>query len=255
MAGAPHKQKRSTSHKRRAVLHIGTEKTGTTTLQAALAGNRDHLRKEGVLFPQCLGPMNHTVLVAASLDDGVYDNTKAHILANKSIDEGRLRTRLQEDLDQEIRAAGDWHTLLISSELIHSRLHTSTEIDRLLSYFRDSVDEICVVAVIRRQDKLAVSRMSTAVRAGHSNFRHLLGDISAHVLRSLPDGRSADDMIYYYDYAALLKRFTNLLGTEAAKVHLYDEGSEGLDPMLMAYLKCQSFDPFGLVRMVPQGVV
>ncbi len=35
------------------ILHIGTDKTGTTTLQNFLAANRSALRQMGYVFPSC----------------------------------------------------------------------------------------------------------------------------------------------------------------------------------------------------------
>lgn len=36
-------------------LHIGTEKTGTTTLQSFLSKNRDALSKQGIIYPKSPG--------------------------------------------------------------------------------------------------------------------------------------------------------------------------------------------------------
>lgn len=223
---------RQASH-RRAILHVGTEKTGTTTLQNFLATNRRKLAGNGYFFPQSLGTSNHTVLVAASEDDGFSDNIKAHILAREKLTEAQLRRQLMERLDAEDRKAGAWHTLVISSELIHSRLHTESEIDRLLSFFRERVDEIVVVAALRRQDKLAVSRMSSAIRAGHQSFEQVFGDIGGYGFQTVPPGRDVDDHRFYYDYANLADRFARVLGDGAMHVHLYDDDGRRLDPIAM----------------------
>lgn len=216
--------------RRRAILHIGTEKTGTTSLQASLDRNRDALLRRGVLFPRCLGPVNHTVLVAAAQDDGYADRIKTHLLAQRNTTEAALRRTLADDLVREMEAASDWHTLVISSELIHSRLHTASEVDRLLSFFHDAVDEIVVMVVLRRQDKLAVSRFSTAVRSGLGDFDAVFWDIADHAFVRIPPGRSIDDMVHYYDFAVLIDRFAQVLGDAAMRVHLYEEDGTRLDP-------------------------
>ena len=218
-----------TTSRRRAVLHIGTEKTGSTSLQQLLASNRGVLRDAGVLYPLSAGSKNHTRLVAASLDDHVVDNTKAHIMAARSEDEPALRSNFCTDLLREMTEGPDWHTLLLSSELIHSRLHTPTEIDRLLSYFGDHVDEVHIIAVLRRQDKLAVSRFSTAIRAGHRGVDDIFEDIHAHAYVALSPHRHISDFEHYYDYAALLDRFKNHVTATNVHIWLYEDNGHKLD--------------------------
>ena len=65
---------------RRAIIHVGHEKTGTKSIQNFLIANNQSLKREGIIFPKSLGSGNHTRLVAAMLDLGVVDNIKAHIL-------------------------------------------------------------------------------------------------------------------------------------------------------------------------------
>lgn len=214
---------------RRAILHIGTEKTGSTFIQELLHLNRTRLRNAGIFFPRSFGPRNHTKLVAASQDPGYLDNIKAHLLAHTALDEAALAPRLASDFAREMAARGPWHTLIVSSELIHSRLHTTSEIHRLLSFIRPFVDRIDVLLFLRRQDKLAISRFSSAIRAGHNDFHTILGDISAHAFHRLPAGRQVDDMLFYYDYAQLIDRFTFELGDEAVQAYLYDDPACPLD--------------------------
>ena len=63
---------------RRAILHIGTEKTGTTTLQHFFSANRTRLAEAGILAPTSLAPepapLNHTHLVAHALADWRLDD-------------------------------------------------------------------------------------------------------------------------------------------------------------------------------------
>ncbi|MES0827099.1 hypothetical protein [Ruegeria sp. SCP11] len=210
-------------------MHIGTEKTGTTSLQHYLAQNRSELRSNGVLLPKTAGPANHTRLVAASLDDGVIDNVKAHIMASRGEGEARLRENFAEEFSHELTEGSDWNTLLLTSELIHSRLHTPSEITRLFSYFEDHVAEVQIVAVLRRQDELAASRFSTAIRAGHTGFDDVFGDLHDHAYLALPDERQISDFVHYYDYAALLRRFVGRVPADHIHVWLYEYGGQKLE--------------------------
>ena len=44
------------------ILHIGTAKTGTTTLQHWFASNRESLQVQGIYYPNSLGKVNHRKL-------------------------------------------------------------------------------------------------------------------------------------------------------------------------------------------------
>lgn len=150
-------------------------------------------------------------------------------MAARGEDESALRSNFFTDLLLEMTGGPDWHTLLLSSELIHSRLHTPTEVDRLFTYFADHVDEVHIIAVLRRQDKLAVSRFSTAIRAGHRGVDDVFEDIHAHAYVALPPHRHISDFEHYYDYAALLERFKNHVPAKNVHIWLYEDNGHKLD--------------------------
>lgn len=165
-------------------------------------------------MPRSLGFPNHTRLVAACLDDGVVDNLKAHILRREGLSESSLRRWVEASLVEELNQAGDWHTLLITSELISSRLGSSTEIERLLALLRPHVDRIRFLLVLRRQDQLAVSRFSSVLRSGFDRFDAVLDDLSPFHFRELPPGRSVSDDQFFYDFEAIASRFSSIAGSE-----------------------------------------
>lgn len=209
--------------RRTLVLHVGTEKTGTTSIQATLAQNRENLARAGFMFPTTPRPQNHTHLVAACLDDGVCDNIKAHVLAWSKCDEKTFRNRFRNKLEAELVSRPDWHTLLISSELIHSRLTQPSEIERLFAFLRVFVDDVVVILFIRRQDKLALSRFSSALRAGHAGFDDVFDNIGSHYYLRVPQARLIDDFLDYYDYRQLIERFLPHIDEDKLRVALYSE--------------------------------
>ena len=52
-------------HSVRCILHIGTEKTGSTSLQTALSVNREHLSERGIFYSKAAGSLNSRALAAA----------------------------------------------------------------------------------------------------------------------------------------------------------------------------------------------
>lgn len=201
--------------KRTAIVHIGLEKTGSTAIQRWFAAQHDQMLGHGIFIPQSIGFPNHTKLVAACLDDGAVDNIKAYQLFASGLSEKRYRERIFAALAREIRAeAAPWHTLLISSELISSRLSSATELQRLHDQIGRYVDAVKYVIFLRRQDQLALSRFSSILRSGHDQFDNVFVNYSPANFLSIPDGRLISDDLFFYDYRLILERFTGLADAE-----------------------------------------
>ncbi len=232
---------------KRLILHIGTEKTGTTSIQNVLAGNRERLRENGIVFPRSLGPINHTLLAAVCLDDGIRDNIKAHHLAREKCTEDELRNRLSRALEEELCGDGSWDTLIVSTELIHSRLTQPSEIDRLWGLLSPHVDEVRVVVFLRRQDEQALSRYSSVLRAGHSGFDDVFEDLGGHFyLRTSPE-RNINDFDQYYDYQRLIERFEKYVSQDDIFVRIYHD-YQGGDGVVREFLEVSGLNAIGLEK-------
>ncbi len=209
---------------RTAVLHIGLEKTGTTAIQQWLVAHHQQLAAAGILLPRSLGYPNHLRLMAACLDDGVIDREKGHLLRQEHLQEEPFRRWLQRSLTRELAQAPPWHTLLITSELISSRLSSPTEIERLAAFLSPHVDHIRVLLVLRRQDQLALSRFSTLLRNGFADFDAVLGELSSFSFHQLPAGRRASDEDHFYDFERIIGRYAGISGNDLV-VRVYGEQS------------------------------
>jgi hypothetical protein len=214
--------------KRSAVIHVGLEKTGSTAIQAWLHSNREDLLQAGLFFPRSLGSLNHIRLVSACLDDGVLDNIKADFLAMKDWSEAGWRNYIGASFDEELSRTKGWTQLVISCELISSRLHSPTEIARLVEWVGQHVDRLHFVIYLRRQDNLAVSRFSTALRGGHAGFDDVWSDLSGNSFLALPAGRVVTDDLEYFNHQRILSRFSGL-GDVDLTVRAYDPPGPALD--------------------------
>ena len=219
-----------TQSRRVAVIHVGLEKTGTTAVQAWLSARRQGLLAAGVLFPASPGSQNHTRLVAACLDDAVIDNIKAHQMAAQARSAAALRTPFAAEFRAELERGG-WSRLVLSSELVSSRLHAPSEVDRLIAMVAPHVDAVRIVLVLRRQADLALSRFSSVLRAGFDRHDAVWDDLSAVAFRALPAGRRVDDMREYFDFDRILARFARLRAE--LLVSIYDP-ADPLGPVLSA---------------------
>src|SRR5438309_11963248 len=102
-------------------LHIGTEKTGTTSIQNFLAQNRDHLREKGILYPRAAGNQNHTALAAYALRRTTIAKRRRSKEPETRRDVRQFRDELIDKLDSELCDA-NVSTLIFSNEHLSSRI-------------------------------------------------------------------------------------------------------------------------------------
>jgi hypothetical protein len=181
----------------KAVLHIGTEKTGSTSVQRFLKVNRKALRARGILFPRAFGDENQMALPAAALS--VFGPMRRKMFKLNTWDEvNEFRERLRRDLRNELQVS-DYHTALMSAEHCSSRLLADTELVWLLNFLQEFFSQIRIVVYIRRQDEFLLSTYSAHVKAGGTNRLRIPED-------ELLENR--------YNYWNLLSRWARVFGRQ-----------------------------------------
>jgi hypothetical protein len=199
----------------RCVLHIGAEKTGSTSLQAFFGLNHTQLQKNGMFVPVSLataadeGLRKHDCLAALSMaDDRFQDDLRQRAGINDQKSLFNFRSALFSKFVDEIRGVpSSCTTLILSDEHCHSRL-TSTEDVKCLKQF---LDHFCngyqVIVYLRPQHELAISQYGMFVANGLTN---------GEALPPLPPPSNYEKTIYtnreYFDYAALLDRWAGTFG-------------------------------------------
>lgn len=191
---------------RRAILHIGTEKTGTQTLQRFLAANRPALAARGVHYARFPGDRAHRALAAFAQDDGVRDELRIDLRIANLQDLAAFRARLRKAAATEL-ARTDAPAVIFSSEHLSSRLIAPSEIARLRDFLAAFFDRVQIAVYLRRQDRVAVSLYSTLLKFGIDWW-----DI-------LPD---PDDRPHYWDYAGLLARWAEGFGQAAVTPRIFE---------------------------------
>ena len=149
-------------------LHIGTPKTGTTTLQRWFAGQRAALLAQGVWYPETPGAENHRRMTTYARDTARGDDSFAKAGIRGPEDHARFRARFEADLDAEAaraRAAGA-RAALISNEHLWSRINTAPEIARLRDLLAPRFEAVTVVLHLRPQVDLLLSNASQLARMG-----------------------------------------------------------------------------------------
>ena len=148
---------------RRCILQIGTEKTGTTSLQAFLAANRERLAARGIRYPRFPGATNHTGLAAYAMDEARRDPLRSALGIGDAAAVSSFRTRFAKEAQAELGASG---ITVFCSEHCHSRLTSREEVQRLFDLLDPHFDRIDVSVYLRRQDRVAISLYSTRLKSG-----------------------------------------------------------------------------------------
>ena len=171
------------------VIHIGTEKTGSTTLQEFMRLNRDVFLSNGVYVPKCLGRLNHRKLAVYCMN---YNKSDEFIKKKGLIKKEKrdiFRQEVSDALAKELRELdqGAIDTVLISSEHFHSRLTDISEVERLKALFFVNGVDVKVVCYLRKQSYLMESKYSTYLKGGgYASFKVFSKD--------------CDKSSRYYDY-------------------------------------------------------
>lgn len=194
---------------KRCVLHLGTEKTGSTSIQSFLEANRERLLRLGYLVPSCFGIPNHMGITVACGSSGNVADLCRHVL-RAGEDISGYRKRLAGELADEIRSATEAGatTLLVSNEHLHSRIRTIDEARCVVDLLSQWVERVEGVLYLRRQDRLAVSLHSTRLKVDSGTRAQMFPDDPAG--------------LQYYDYLALAKRWRSALGDGQLRLRRFE---------------------------------
>jgi len=218
---------------RKAILQIGTEKTGTTSLQTFLAANRDRLAERGYLYPRFCGALNHTGLAAYAMDADRPDELKAAFGGETPEAVPQMRARLHRMAEAELTGG---RTAIFCSEHCHSRLVSPDEVRRLRDFLSEFFDEIEISVYLRRQDRVALSLYSTRLKSGLAPDR---------VLEKAPADR------LYYNYDRFLALWEDAFGAEAISVRLFEPGLLANGSVVDDFLTCWGIGEIGDFHSVP----
>ena len=196
---------------KKCILHIGTEKTGTTAIQDYLKSNRTALAKHGVYHPIASDTEHASQWEFAAIvhhAPWTQDMGRELGITNKASQE-TFRETLSQKLDAEFEKVESADTLIISSEHFQSRLYLEHEISALKTFLERWVEIFEVLVYFRRQDELALSLLSTRLK---SSAQVTLDNI-LRTLNSAPK---------YYAYDEIYSRWADVFGADAMNPRIYD---------------------------------
>lgn len=195
----------------RIVLHIGTEKTATTSIQRYLFANRNAFAEKGVLYPDKLGAENQLCLPAWAIGKPDADEVTATaygVMRRSGYDQ--MDRYILETLERQISAT-DPDVIVFSNEHLHSRVRSLGQVRRLKQILSQLSDDIQIILYIRRQDRLAVSYFSTPYKFGEKTT---VGQAIPAASKGVP---------HYYDYGKLVTLWSEVFGAENLVVKIFEE--------------------------------
>jgi hypothetical protein len=188
------------------VLHIGPGKTGTSSIQFFLAGNRERLGELGYLYPRSPGAARHTKLGLFIKSEEELQSVPAWYRQKQS-DPTQFRRAFRRQFFSEVESSGLSRVLCSDEALFHS----SRPALRRLRRFTDRVGRsVRLVTYLRRQDDHFISRYQQLVKTGE--------------VRRL-DEWVQDDWTPIYDYDACIRRHEEMLEPATFVVRRFEPGS------------------------------
>src|ERR1700743_2147225 len=182
---------------KRCILHIGSEKTGTSSIQKYFGQHRAALVNEGFWYPKTFS--REPAHVHLELSDAALDGSlSARNPAGRAFADERARA--------EEAGAG---TAVFSSEFFHSQLRDAAALERLKDFLRPHFDSCHVVYYARRQDHMLASMHSTAVRGAWTTNPSAL---------SVYESKGH----YYFDHVAVCDLWASAFGRESLTCRVYE---------------------------------
>lgn len=196
------------------ILHIGIEKTGTTSLQSFLTLNKIKLEEAGVYLSSfsAIGHGNNRKLVAYFQDNfddfhddfGINDNQSYKDYFKGFLDSMSLEI-------EEAKSKKNFKAFIITSEHFHSRLKTVEELSKLKSFLDKHFKQIKIICYLREQSSLFLSLYSTYIKSGGYN------DLEAQRKETVHKENP------YYNFKKFLENWEIVFNQENINLNIYEQ--------------------------------
>jgi len=184
------------------ILHIGTEKAGSTSLQEWLHENSTKLAQEGIVYCSSLLRPNNLGIYLYGLGGG-FDDGFANLGLTSEEEKSSAVEKFRRDFLDEVASAkaSGARLFFISNEHCHSRLKSAAPIRRIHDLLSPLFENIWIWCFLRPQIDMCVSFVSTLAAGGIRITR----DLFTVFMR-------AED--YYFNYSKILSNWGNVFGSD-----------------------------------------
>ena len=211
------------------ILHIGLEKTGTTSIQFLLRQNREQLLKSSILVSNYSASGNNFHLAVASYAKFRADGLTRQLSIGSEAELQKFRQATIQALAVEIKSTAP-EKVILSSEHFQSRLLGTDDIALLRSLLEEAgCQNIRVLLYLRDPLKIAMSHHGMAIKKG------------IHVTEEFyrPEHRRISHII---DHKKTLSNWAAVFGEANIDVRLYPEGQSG-DVLIADFLAAAGISP------------
>jgi len=214
------------------LLHVGTHKTGTSSIQAFMEGNRDRLLARGIHYPRSCSVYggNHSPLCG--------------VMAPDPRDDRWVGMPGWDAFVAECREAAA-PTVVVSGEIFCNRMLDRKQAVRIRDLFLALFDSITIVVYLRRQDEFVRSLYLEAVKHGSSNQSDLGQDFEATARRLAAR---------HGDYLHLIRILDEVFGRERLRIRVFEKGQLHPGGLLADFLETCGIAAAGLDMAAPADV-
>ena len=193
------------------IVHIGTEKTGTTYIQDCLYDNLKEFRRKRIYLSEMLGFPNNRHLVAYFEPDFKTNNWTRNNGISTAEEKEEFFYDFENTFREEVRQAKqNSNTFIITSEHFHSQLRDPKDIARFRDFLHSIFDEVKIVCFFREQYDTALACYSTILKVGWSADR----DEWIKKMCTLDN--------YYFNHMSIADQWAEEFGRENCIYQLYD---------------------------------
>lgn len=194
------------------ILHIGVEKTGTTSIQRFLSMNSKMLNLHQMLYygGRLFQNLNQcSEVVAASVEE-----PGAHLVQLRTGGFSEFRRAVCSEINQvlELAEKQNCNQVIFSSEHMSSRMRIKREVELLRDLFPSNA-EIEIVIYLRRQDRLYLGTLAEGIKAGATISQPIDKEII------LSKGFYSRN---YYDYELLLNLWASVFDENIIRVFCFE---------------------------------
>jgi hypothetical protein len=200
-------------------VHIGTTKTGSTSIQAFFRANRLALAEQGILYPAVLGQQHHLKATVSSLNFSQSSDLMKHQAVHSEEELEGFRKKTSTAFRRALRGEPDH--VVISSEHLQSRCILPENVQRFQSLFATGFDQVRVVIYVRPQLDQLISLYSTTLRNGSANT--LEDHISIYSKR-----------FFYFDLKGIIELWGSVFSKEQIIVRPFKALSKQVDGGVVA---------------------
>jgi hypothetical protein len=206
------------------ILHVGTEKTGSTSIQRVLLASREELQEQRILYPSSLILPSHVHLTACALDDQVGNPLKRLLKITNANEFNSFKERTLASFREE---AGKYSpdTIVISDEHINVHLNNKKYLEEFRRICEEFGDIQKVIIYLRRQDEFKLSMFSQSVKSGVISASAL--DNPLTIYEKIP---------YRLDYMSILDNLSSVFGREKIAPVIYNRVRRGSGGVVSDFL-------------------